>query len=233
MITKDRTFRWLMYVSISLIALATLVTLILFWSKFDGTKLSNNISDWGAFGDFFGGILNIVIGLISLFVLAYVTSLVSQQSNEENRKQNILDKRIEVYGSMCECMTTIAEIWTKIDIAMEKIKYEVINLGNNEISEDSKRELRQLTFQFLSKSVYIDFFDIRYSYLFPIATKTPEYNELRIVNKKLENYHIIVEKSLNTGRGLPRVTDSGYDDDYLKKMLVFTFKLGEELDKEN
>ena len=49
-------------VFILLIVVPTIGYIINFW----GTSISKNSSDWGTFGDYFGGILNPVIGITNI-----------------------------------------------------------------------------------------------------------------------------------------------------------------------
>lgn len=73
---------------LSCLVLVFATTILLFYIKFSNLLISNDIAEWGQAGDYFGGILNPVISLMSLLVLAYITLRISQIEHERAR-QNI------------------------------------------------------------------------------------------------------------------------------------------------
>ncbi len=44
------------------------IPLILYISKFGGSKLSDDPQDWGVFGDYFGGVYSILVTLIAVYL---------------------------------------------------------------------------------------------------------------------------------------------------------------------
>lgn len=61
-------------------------TIIVFANKFWTNTTSGNIEQWGQTGDYFGGILNPIISLMSLIVLSYLTLRVSEIEHERARQ---------------------------------------------------------------------------------------------------------------------------------------------------
>lgn len=59
-----------------------------------GTFLTNDHDKWGQFGDYFGGMLNPVISLISLIVLAVVALIISR--NEVEREKALLKSQRDI-----------------------------------------------------------------------------------------------------------------------------------------
>jgi len=60
-------------------------------------KLSNDISHWGAFGDYIGGLLNPIISLCSLFLLAKVSVQIARMGSDQNKDLFIYEQRNKVY----------------------------------------------------------------------------------------------------------------------------------------
>jgi len=56
--------------------------------KFGNNGISNKVSDWGTFGNYIGGVSIPIISLLNLFVLVYISLIVSKQ--EDKRWQNQL-----------------------------------------------------------------------------------------------------------------------------------------------
>lgn len=84
-----------------------LIPIIVFYYYFHDHTVSEDISKWGAFGDYFGGILNTFLNIVSLIVLSYLTYLIGLQSNEENRKTNILIRKFDAYEIISSKMTSL------------------------------------------------------------------------------------------------------------------------------
>ena len=79
---------------ISIISSLTILFVIGFYIfTFYKSAISNNPSDWGGFGDFLGGVLNPIIGIVNIIILIYVAIIVSK--NEERRwlSQFIYDEK--------------------------------------------------------------------------------------------------------------------------------------------
>ena len=76
---------------------AAIVPTIFFAWNFRNHELSDNIADWGAFGDYYGGIMNPMIAFLSLILLGTITWILARQSHQENLRGNILIKRMEAF----------------------------------------------------------------------------------------------------------------------------------------
>jgi hypothetical protein len=74
------------------VALAAIIILGGYWKHFFGDlgyELSNKPGDWGAFGDYFGGILNPIVGIATLVLIAITLQLTRKAliQNEKALKQ--------------------------------------------------------------------------------------------------------------------------------------------------
>lgn len=75
-------------ISIGILVFLILIPTICFLIIFSGSQISNDIAKWGSFGDYFGGILNSIFSLLSLFVTIYIAVKISKI--EENRNNTNL-----------------------------------------------------------------------------------------------------------------------------------------------
>ena len=65
-----------------------LVTLLLYILNFSGHVLSTDPSDWGVFGDYFGGILNPITAILNIAVVIYLTYIISK-TDDNNHLRNL------------------------------------------------------------------------------------------------------------------------------------------------
>jgi len=71
---------------LSLCSLVIIRIVLLFYKVFGEKGVSTEISTWGQTGDFFGGILNPIISLMSFALLAYLTWRISELEHERDTK---------------------------------------------------------------------------------------------------------------------------------------------------
>ena len=92
----------LVKVGVFVIVAACLALLIyLFW--FHGHKLSNDPGDWGAFGDYIGGLINPVVGLATVVLVIYSINIQRRELRatvEEMKTANVATARISFEQSM-------------------------------------------------------------------------------------------------------------------------------------
>lgn len=65
--------------------------------KFNG-EISDNTAVWGAFGDYFGGILNPIFAIINIGILIYLTHLVHRIDSNRVKEELEIQKQIAIYG---------------------------------------------------------------------------------------------------------------------------------------
>jgi hypothetical protein len=130
--------------------------------NFKEHNISNQISDWGSFGDFFGGTINILISLFSLIILSYLTFLVSEQSNKENKKVNILLRRFDAYDKLSAYFPNINRFIFEI--------HRSVTLLNKKLEED-KRDIESI--EEVKKRLYskVDFFSEFYHFLYAFGLR--------------------------------------------------------------
>lgn len=74
-----------------------LVVIIPYLINFNG-GLSDKTEVWGAFGDYFGGILNPILSIINIGVLIYLTYLVHRIDINRVKEELEIQKGIAIYG---------------------------------------------------------------------------------------------------------------------------------------
>lgn len=78
--------KYVFYVIMIILVLVTPV-IVAFIMNFWEFPISDEIADWGAFGDYFGGTLNTLISILTLFftiIIAYQLYIIEDRRNEKN-----------------------------------------------------------------------------------------------------------------------------------------------------
>ncbi len=96
-----KTIRMLCFVAIICLAF-TIVLVTVYFLKFHYEYSPLN-ADWGTFGDYLGGTLNPIFGLVSTLGLLYTIAL-QQQEIERDRKQTTEDKFDETFFKLLELL---------------------------------------------------------------------------------------------------------------------------------
>lgn len=123
---------------ITLIIVSTIlltIPVVIIIRNFNTQEISTDISKWGAFGDYIGGILNTTISLLSLIILGYLTHIVSKQSNEKNKKLNLLMRKLDAYEQVSEYLYSMQ---IKIPKISHQFKIVKSNLSTKEALENPK-----------------------------------------------------------------------------------------------
>jgi len=174
---------------------------------FGVTSLSNSKTDWGVYGDFIGGTVNTIISLISLIVLGYITYLVSKNTNEESRKQQLLLRKMDVYDKLgnyiLESLMAFRKWETNANYILELQKtFE----SNSEHWADYIRKTRS-DFNILIEMIYyIKSFKTMSGHLFNYNFEGKEFKNLQEAAtslsdyiKKVDDFHNSEEKVLEDG----------------------------------
>lgn len=198
--------------------------------------MSNNISDWGTFGDFFGGTLNTLISGISLIVLGYLTHLVAKQSNEENKKNNLLLRKLDVFDELTsyqpELNIFIGDFIRFLNIINKDFKTPFLT---PEKRLHYELELSKKNGFFIELYYYLYSFKNRYGHLFNYNFSSPEYVRLitngEIMIKFFENNRTLLE--LKEVRDSEKLDDVELDvntyEIFLGDLAIFIHKLRKEL----
>ena len=64
-----------------------LIVIAAYVVNFSKMSISTKSGDWGTFGDYFGGIMNPLIGILNLIILIYITFVIFQNSLNYNMRK--------------------------------------------------------------------------------------------------------------------------------------------------
>lgn len=159
--------------SISLI----LIPIAFFTIKFQDYNLSNNISDWGAFGSFVGGTVSTVVSILNLGILIYITLLVSKITSKENKKLYLYQRRIEAFESLMKFHPSINIIFYRLNHIISELDRKIREEKYDELSIDSElmKEFYSIIKGFAEFHYFLFSFNIRYSHIFNYKFETIEY----------------------------------------------------------
>jgi len=184
---------WIILIVILVLLLAT--PILIFAMKFGNNILSEDITLWAAFGDYFGGILNTIISLFSLIILTYITILVSRLTSKENKDLYILERKMEAYEELTKFFSELNLVPRRLDNSLSSLIRTVqaeqstdpltLQKGLNEI-----RSQVDLVFEY---HFFLFGFNVRYSHLFEYDFQSENYMELirtsKIFREGFDSYH--------------------------------------------
>lgn len=114
---------------LSVICILYIVVIIGFYLwRFGGDHFSHNPSDWGVFGDFFGGVINPAFSGVTLFFLARTYLLQKEEiskGDESNRQQRYLAYATTRMQYLNAKISTSLEVMTHIRNEMELVSESV------------------------------------------------------------------------------------------------------------
>ena len=165
-------------------------------NHFGNKTISNDLSDWASFGDYIGGTINTILSLSSLIILGLLTNTVSKQSNEENKKINLLVRKLDCYDKLTSFLPEITSISGEI-VRSTAI---IINTNiPNDVRLENLQSFRNVTLVFRDFYHYILTFERRYGHLFEYNLNSPDFNKLLINANKLNVFcDAIVARRLDT-----------------------------------
>lgn len=79
-----------------ILCLTILIIVGVYILNFHNHKISDDTANWAEFGDFVGGTLNSIVGILNLFLLAYLTLKIAKI--ETTRHQNNLTENVKPLG---------------------------------------------------------------------------------------------------------------------------------------
>jgi uncharacterized membrane protein len=199
--------------------------------NFKSFNISKSANDWGTFGDFFGGVTNTIISLLSLIILAYISWIVSKFSSEENKKLYLLEKRIEAYDELLKYLP-------KLHLTPKSI-VKRLNLINKWAQRDGIESLDKIEIKLeeISKDIlfcheyhyFLFNFNARYNHLFKYDFDSENYKGLIQTSKDfcdgMDEFH----KQLSDGEGLTQDIQALFDL-HVNFLVIFINDLKEEIE---
>lgn len=169
------------------------VAIIPFLYFFHDQDLSTDITKWGAFGDYFGATLNVIISLASLIVLGYLTHELGKDANEKNKEINILLRKIESYDLISAFIVDIKRY--KINLYQEIGKIEHDLSRNPQLNV--KKNMQQINqfFKFYDDMFYmITSLKTKYDHIFKYNFDSQDFtslvNHITIVHMNVHDIYL-------------------------------------------
>ncbi|MFT6922047.1 MAG: putative membrane protein [Crocinitomicaceae bacterium] len=198
----------LIFILLTILSFAVIVPLIIFIFNFYSQDVSIKISDWGAFGDFLGGVINPIVSILSLLILTYISIVIDRNSKKTSENLHLRNKKEDAFDNLAEHLVIIMRVAYKINECyiemarkirkgtdkLEKItvvkadepltleeKYKLVGITFEEDINDLKKSKDHLAeFQF-----FIENFRSRYGHLFKYNFDDKEHQELIDASQKM------------------------------------------------
>ncbi|WP_213195868.1 hypothetical protein [Cloacibacterium caeni] len=174
--------------------------LLLFYTNFKNQKISDNISDWGAFGDYIGGVINTLISFLTLittiFIAFYISKIDDNRNNkiifEENRRF-IRQLRENEYNNISQEIDKIWIILVKQDKSsrinelyfLDNNFYSFIKYKKHLFPILNKNEFKKLSDIFSEIHKYVSNNDVI------DVSKIPHIKDL---SKEIDNFHCKIQQ---------------------------------------
>ena len=183
--------RFLWVISI-LTVLGIAFAIFKFFEFFGNTSYSYDIAQWGQFGDFFGGILNPFISLISLIILGYLTYIVNRESGNNNIALFKLEKKMEAFDQLMNYHQYLSKT-ERVLVPDIKKHLDIYNRDVwAKIDPELLKRIKDFYYYFIDVNYYIQSFNLRYSHLFKYNFKSTDFSYLRDKFSYLNKYFLLM-----------------------------------------
>lgn len=179
---------------IPVIALVMISTILVYLWKFHGAPISDQPSDWGVLGDYFGGILNPIISFMALIYLIKAYSSQKQELEEtkvalkETAEYNsIISKTQKEQRTLMEVTYKLQQASIIIDLHYKEISYiqDEINRAYSSKYETGKSSTHSFTFYSAEGTEYRDAREINEFIKYKTERTTKLLNDIREIERKL------------------------------------------------
>jgi hypothetical protein len=176
----------------------TITPIVFFILNFKSHIISENISDWGSFGDYFGGIINPIISLLNLIVLGYITYLIAKNSVEENKKLYFLQRRIEAFDELMRYMPQFNMAPSRILLPLKKMEKKIKETNSFESVDSIIEEINMQMNIFSEFHFFIFNYRVRFGHLFNYDFNSEDYKNLLLNTGKFKDYFKSISEKLIT-----------------------------------
>jgi len=77
--------------NISILLLISIIPITFYFIHFFCNGISKNPEDWALFGDYVGGVSNLILGVCNIIITAYIAYLIGKVDKKRHKKQKELD----------------------------------------------------------------------------------------------------------------------------------------------
>lgn len=224
-----------LFITIGVVMVVSLIIPILcFWLKFRFFNFSSNISDWGNFGSYIGGVITPIISIYSMIILGYITYLLSENSNEENRKLHILQKKLDAYEEFTKFFPRFNQAPLKLKYILEGVARDINEIGTDKelLKKESERIFLQVEF-FVEFYYFLFNFNLRYGHLFKYNFESNDFKQALSLSRQIKDDYLSIYEcfiSLDLSALMIKEKDSKIEE-MLDYLVNFINAVREELEQ--
>lgn len=171
------------------VTIAVLIPILLYVVRFYGKSISNNPSDWSTFANYLSNTASPIIGFASLFVLGYLTIVMSKQDATENRRLFILQQKMVAYQELVKYLEILNLMSTNVAIIDSKLKFS-FKLSENTLDErfyEIVNNRNSLYYKICEFYITILNFKVKYGHLFKYDFDCENYLKLKDSLKEMND----------------------------------------------
>lgn len=179
---------------ISLAVVILLIPTLVFINVFYNSPISDDLSNWSEFANYFSGTTNTIISLFSLIVLSYITLLVYKETKKDNLKQNLMIKKLEAYRDFA----TIFPDFNKHlkEFSLKSKKYRTIDEDPNVIRKYFEKEVAPNLFHLRDIHLKIFTFNVVSGHLFEYDFDQKKFKTLLKYSNSLNDLYLALLNSI-------------------------------------
>ncbi|MFS4446728.1 hypothetical protein [Maribacter sp. 2307UL18-2] len=234
----------LWYLLLMCVEIIVIVSVFIYFFK--DQEVSNNIADWGSFGDFIGGVLNPLIAFFSLILLGTITWLLGKRNEDSSLELNLRLKKIDAYELIVKQVSAVHDFHNVLfnyALLMKSIgKSKATRLQIVELLQGKAKEMNQITAQCGKVRTIIESYSYRFSHLFRRNLKDLKFDDLvdkvRVYVEICERMNVVAQHiGLNDSED-DRLTQEfnelaeemmGLRSEFLESYMTFAYELRKEL----
>ncbi len=221
----SKKIKKLLIIMLCISVTVVIIVLLIFFINFKNQSFSNRISDWGAFGDYFGGVLNSSISFISLLILSFLTYLISKQSSQDDKENNLLMRKMDAYDKLTSYIPIINR-------SLSQIPKSTLLISNEKINEfslkENKDEIYKCIRDFSEAHHFIFVFKARYGHVFNYNFDSKEFQNLIKSSSKLNEYLNSIKESFDLNEFTLTNIDDGIEN-FVDSIVMLVNSLRKEL----
>jgi hypothetical protein len=126
--------------------IAILIVINIYIKNFHQYEISENAASWGAFGDYFGGVLNPLIGIANLGFLIYISFLIADLDEKRSIRETKSQKEFALFGVKHDAIRQLVSM-------LDKVHLELFN--NPASAYKTLRYLEHELFMYLASITYL------------------------------------------------------------------------------